>query len=673
MTLQWGILATGRIATALADALSGTPENRLVAVASRTADRAREFAARYPDTRAYADYDALLADPDVHIVYVATPHPQHAQWTIRALEAGKHVLCEKPLGLNAPQVMAMTHAAATHQRFLMEAFMYRCHPQTRMVQQLIRAGAIGKVRHIAASFGYQTPFDEHSRLFANSLGGGGILDVGCYPVSLARAILQAEPVSVQAHGHLGSTGVDEWSSALLGFDDGVSAQVNTSIRLGIDNTARISGTDGYIHLPRPWLPADDVGHWSFTLNTGGENHTISGTGKPLYVYEVQAAARAIEAGKQESPAMSWADSLGNARTLDAWRQAVGLTYREEAPATHRGPLRGLRRPGPGQGRIAHASPPGLRQSMSRLVMGCDNQPNASHAAVMWDHYLEQGGNAFDTAYVYGDGLMERFLGYWHEQRGVRNDIVIIGKGAHTPHCFPEFIHRQLDESLQRLRTDYVDVYFLHRDNVDVPVSEFVDALNEEVTKGRIRSFGGSNWTLARLQAANDYARKSGRQGFTALSNNFSLARMVNQIWPGTETAWEADYRRYLQHGEVALMPWSSQARGFFTPWVDSVLTDHSARTSSGTRVEPTVDELKRTWFADDNFERRRRAITLASRLDTSAINVALAYVLAQPFPVFALIGPRTLAELDDCINAQRLRLSPEMLAWLNLESGEAPV
>lgn len=311
--------------------------------------------------------------------------------------------------------------------------------------------------------------------------------------------------------------------------------------------------------------------------------------------------------------------------------------------------------------------------MSRLVMGCDNQPNASHAAVMWDHYLEQGGNAFDTAYVYGDGLMERFLGYWHEQRGVRNDIVIIGKGAHTPHCFPEFIHRQLDESLQRLRTDYVDVYFLHRDNVDVPVSEFVDALNEEVTKGRIRSFGGSNWTLARLQAANDYARKSGRQGFTALSNNFSLARMVNQIWPGTETAWEADYRRYLQHGEVALMPWSSQARGFFTPWVDSVLTHHSARTSSGTRVEPTVDELKRTWFADDNFERRRRAITLASRLDTSAINVALAYVLAQPFPVFALIGPRTLAELDDCINAQRLRLSPEMLAWLNLESGEAPV
>ena len=668
MTLNWGILATGRIAHALAAAITTTPGNRLTAVASRDRSVARTFSDQYGNVTAHGSYDALITDPSVDVIYVATPHPLHAEWTIKALAAGKHVLCEKPLGVNAAEVMAMTHAAGVHRRFLMEAFMYRCHPQTRIVRELITGGAIGEIRHISANFGYQTAVDVDSRLFANALGGGGILDVGCYPVSLARLLLNEEPGTVKAHGHLGSTGVDEWTTALLGFSNGVSAQVATGIRIGLDNSARISGSKGHIHLPNPWLPADAEGQWRFELSSFGRTEQISGISKPLYVLEVEAVAEAIAAGKLESPAMSWQDSLGNARVLDAWRAEIGLEYLQEQPETHRGPLVALRNPAAADALVTRSAVKGLAQDMAHLVMGCDNQPNASHAAVMWDHYFDLGGNAFDTAFVYGNGSMEKLLGHWHTQRNIRSDMVIIGKGAHTPHCFPDQIGPQLDVSLERLQTDYVDVYFLHRDNTDIPVGEFVDALNAEVARGRIRVFGGSNWTLPRVQAVNAYARENGKQGFSAVSNNLSLARMVTPIWPGVESSWDAAFRSYLKDNGTALMPWSSQARGFFTPWVDAVLAEQGQRAGAGTRVEPTIDELQRTWFAEDNFERRRRAFSLADSLGTSAINIALAYVLRQAFPVFALIGPRTLWELDSCIKAISLKLTAEQIAWLNLET-----
>ncbi len=666
MTLNWGILATGRIAHTLASAIRQTPGNTLVAVGSRSQSAADEFANQYDGTRAYGAYSALLADKDVDVVYVATPHNDHASWCIEALLAGKHVLCEKPAGLNHAEVMAMVHAARTQQRFFMEAFMYRCHPQTRMVKALIDGGAIGEVRHIEANFGYHTAVNPASRLFSNALAGGGILDVGCYPVSLARLVQGSEPESISAVGHLGSTGVDEWSSALLGFKSGVGAQIATGVQVNIDNTARISGSSGWIHLPNPWLPNDASNQWRFSLHRNGQTETICGGNKALYVLEVEAVARAIARGALEASEMSWQDSLGNARVLDAWRAAIGLEYKAEKAPTHRGPLLPLRKAGV-DAPIKKGTVRGLAKETSRLVMGCDNQPNPSHAGVMWDHYFEQGGNAFDTGFVYGNGLMEEFLGHWHQQRGIRNHMVIIGKGAHTPHCYPEYVAKQLDVSLDRLQTDHVDIYFLHRDNTDIPVSEFIDALNAEVARGRIRVFGGSNWTLERTQDANRWAADHSKQGFAAISNNYSLARMVNQIWPGTEASSTPAWRDYFKATQLALMPWSSQARGFFTHWVDAVLAEQGERGTGMTRVEPTVDELKRTWFAEDNFERRRRAFTLAKERGTSAINVALAWVLQQAFPVFALVGPRSLEELDSCIQAQALELTPAERQWLNLE------
>jgi predicted dehydrogenase/aryl-alcohol dehydrogenase-like predicted oxidoreductase len=664
-TLNWGILATGRIAHAFAAALTRCDSGRLAAVASRAPAAAERFAASYADVTAHGDYQQLLDDPAVDAVYIATPHTAHAEWTLRALHAGKAVLCEKPLGVNHAEVMAMVDAAEQRRRFLMEAFMYRCHPQTDRWLALIGDGAIGEVRHIEARFGYHAPFDPDSRLFANDLAGGGILDVGCYPVSVARLITGAEPVGVAAHGKLGRTGVDEWTAALLRFDNGVSAQVATSLSVTLDNTLTVYGAAGRIRVANPWLCADADGNWQFELlRDGREPERIAGRAPPLYVLEADHVARCLSDGALQSPRMSWQDSLGNAHTLDAWRAAIGLEYVRERPATHRGPLLGRPPQRAADAPMRHGRIRGLDKPVSRLVMGCDNQPGMSHAAVMWDHFFESGGNAFDTAYVYGGGRMEALLGHWQRSRGLRDELVIIGKGAHTPDNFPHAIAPQLDESLERLQTDHVDVYFLHRDNVDVPVGEFVDALNREVGRGRIRVFGGSNWTLPRLMAANAYAAEHGLQGFAAVSNHLSLARMVTPIWNGVEGAGTPEYRRYLVEAGVALMPWSSQARGFFTPWADDVIADAARDNPAITTMQPTAAELKRVWLADDNLARRVRAGELARQHGMEMINVALAYVLAQPFPCFPLIGPRSLAETRSCLRALELTLSPAQLAWL---------
>jgi len=666
MALRWGILATGSIAHTFARAADASTLNDLVAVASRSRSRAEDFAAEHSAIRPCDGYEALLRDPEVDAVYVATPHPQHVEWTIRALQAGKHVLCEKPMGLNHPQVMAMVDAARESDRFLMEAFMYRVHPQTDRLTTLLSEGAIGTVGHLQASFGFNTPIRPDSRLFANSLGGGAIMDVGCYPVSAARLLLGGEPLSLTAHGHIGATGVDQWATAALHFDGGVTAHVATGITLALDNAINIYGSEGQIRVTNPWMGSAADGSWSFDLIRSGKDlERVTGQADPLYVMEIDEVARCIQDGRLESAHMSWADSRDNALVLDDWRTTIGLSFDSELPASHTGPLLGHVQKAPAlakPGMVQHLAKP-----VSRLVMGCDNQPGMSHAAVMWDNYLSLGGNCFDTAHIYGGGSMEALLGHWHEQRGLRDEIVIIGKGAHTPDNFPDRIAPQLEQSLERLRTDHVDVYFLHRDNTDIGVDEFVDAVNDEIRAGRIGAWGGSNWTLERIQAANDYAARTGLQGMSAVSNNFSLAQMIEPLWPGVETATGSAFRSYLTDNEIALMPWSSQARGFFTPWAETVMEATGRENPVLTSVQPTMTELARTWFSEENFERRRRALALANERGVEPIQIALAYVINQPFPCFPLIGPRQIAETRSSLAAIDIELSPVECRWLNLE------
>ena len=174
---------------------------------------------------------------------------------------------------------------------------------------------------------------------------------------------------------------------------------------------------------------------------------------------------------------------------------------------------------------------GIDKDISKLVMGCDNQDDINEASKLWDHWLEVGGNMFDTAFIYGGGNHEKVLGQWLTNNN-REDVLILGKGAHTPDCNPEAISQQLTISLERMKTDYVDIYIMHRDNNDYPVDEFIDVLNEEKEKGRIKIFGGSNWAIERFKKGNEWAKKNNKQEMSILNNNLALAKMINPLWNG---------------------------------------------------------------------------------------------------------------------------------------------
>jgi aryl-alcohol dehydrogenase-like predicted oxidoreductase len=196
------------------------------------------------------------------------------------------------------------------------------------------------------------------------------------------------------------------------------------------------------------------------------------------------------------------------------------------------------------------------------------------------------------------------------------------------------------------------MYLMHRDNIEIPVGEFVDVLNEHYKAGRIKSFGGSNWSLRRLQEANAYAEKRGLQKFGLVSNNFSLARMVSPVWDGCVSAKDADFQSWLEQTQTSLLAWSSQARGFFTERAGRDKLDDA--------------ELSRCWYSDDNFQRRDRALELAAKKGVLPIHIALAFVLAQKFPVFALVGPRLISETASSCAGLSVQLTPEELRWLDL-------
>jgi len=658
-SLSWGILGTGSIARKFASELPRSQTGVLAAVGSRTQESAEKFAADYPGIRAHASYEALLADPGVQAVYISTPHPQHAQWAIAAAEAGKHILCEKPLTLNYPEAMVVVEAARRHNVFLMEAFMYRCHPRTARIAELVREGAIGTVRLIRANFSFACAFNPESRLFSNALGGGGILDVGSYTASIVRLLAGAatgrsflDPEVVTGSAILCETGVDTVAVATLKFPGGILAQISCGVGLHQAADLEVLGEKGSLKVASFWNPPGPIEIHTYA---GDVRKTIETDDNPFkYALEADVVAASLPA--RESPFIPWDDTLGNMRVLDRWREAARVVYAAERveaaelklPVSRR-PLRPNRWP-----EIPRSHIRGLEKPVSRLILGLDNQVTLPHLSAMADDFVERGGNTFDTAYIYGGGLMETLLGQWTENRGVREQIVVMVKGAHTPLCTPQFLLEQFDVSLDRLKTGYADVYLMHRDNLDVPVSEFVDVLDQLYTAGRIRIYGGSNWSLERLTAANAYAARAGRQPFRVVSNNLSLARMVDPVWNGCVSAKGSEWQDWFQHNDAALFSWSSQARGYFAP----------GRFSGSVSDE----ELLRCWDCADNRERLRRAVLLAEEKKVSPLNIALAYVLSQPFAAFALIGPRTIQETRTAVTGVGLQLTPPEIAWLDLEA-----
>ena len=277
---------------------------------------------------------------------------------------------------------------------------------------------------------------------------------------------------------------------------------------------------------------------------------------------------------------------------------------------------------------------------------------------MFDHFYGAGGRIFDTAYIYNNGKGDKYLGDWINSRQLEDKIIVLGKGAHTPECEPKFIKPQIIESLQRLNIQKLDIFCLHRDNPEVPVAEFIDALNEIKDEGLINLIGASNWGLERFSEAQDYAQASKREAFKVLSNNFSLAEMIDPVWPGC-VGVNDDYINYLIENKIMLFPWSSQARGFFIKKKEVTSNEHFSN--------PSLEEEKRVWHDERNLKRRAKCFEMAKQKNVEPIQIALAYVLHKSSLIFPLIGPRTIFETNSSIKATQILLSDEEMKELAID------
>ena len=320
--VRWGIVGTGWIAEKMAEALAVVPGAKLVAVGSRTRERATAFAGRYRVARAYGSYEEVAADPDVDVIYVATPHPMHCPNTLMALGHGKAVLCEKPFGMNEREVRQMIAAARERNLFLMEAFWTRFLPSVGKVIDLIASGVLGEVRHIQSDFGVFRPFDPNHRAFNKSLGGGSLLDIGIYPVFLTL-LLWGEPDDIAAVPDIGPTGVDNSLALTCSYADGRIASLFSSFTVNSSVETLICGTKGRIRMHRWWhcpVPID------LALGEGAPariDFNYVGNG---YNYEAAEVVRCLREGRKESLILSLEFSLRLIRLLDRIRRQIHLVY-----------------------------------------------------------------------------------------------------------------------------------------------------------------------------------------------------------------------------------------------------------------------------------------------------------------------------------------------------------
>jgi D-xylose 1-dehydrogenase (NADP+, D-xylono-1,5-lactone-forming) len=329
--LRWGILGTGQILRKYVEAFRLVRGARLVAVASRSKDRARAVAQQFGIERAHAGYEALIDDRDVDGIVNALPNGLHGDWSIRALQAGKHVLCEKPLACSVAEVERMFTAAHAHKRWLLEGFMYRFHPQMAEAIRRVAAGEIGRVVHIRSSRTSHGREPGNPR-FSRDMGGGALLDVGCYCVNFSRMFAGAEPARVLAHGHFDeTTGVDLTMTATLEFPGEVVAQFVCSFEAELTYAAEIIGTEGRLLIPHPWMPPQ----WptEFYLTRGGKTETVRidpadvprQVIAPLVLEIEHLGACILEDGPPAFPPRADAerDSRANMRVIDAIFKAAG--------------------------------------------------------------------------------------------------------------------------------------------------------------------------------------------------------------------------------------------------------------------------------------------------------------------------------------------------------------
>jgi D-xylose 1-dehydrogenase (NADP+, D-xylono-1,5-lactone-forming) len=307
--LRWGLLSTAKINAALFKPLAKSKRNTLFAVGSRSEENAQAYAAEHGIPRAHGSYEALLADPEVDVIYNSLPNHLHAEWTIKALEAGKHVLCEKPFALTLAEVDAMSEAAQRTGKALAEAFMYRTHPQTFKVKEIIDSGKIGKILLVKSGFTFTFNRPGNYRLDP-AFGGGALWDIGCYPVSYARTMLGLEPLEVFGWQATGESGIDESFSGQMRFPGDVHAQFDCGFRGPFRAFIEIVGEYGTLEIPSPFHAGKKA---EILLTRDGKTKTIEIKGQQQYLGEVEDMADAILLGK--APHISLADSRANVAAI----------------------------------------------------------------------------------------------------------------------------------------------------------------------------------------------------------------------------------------------------------------------------------------------------------------------------------------------------------------------
>jgi predicted dehydrogenase len=331
--VRFGVIGTGGIAADFCEALKRSQRCEVVNVAGSSPQKASEFAARFGLARASQNLAELLADTEIDVIYVATPHPLHEAQALACIEMGKHVLCEKPLTVDAASTERVLEAARRRGVFLLEGYMYRCHPLLSALVERIKRGDIGELRHIRADFGFYVPRDPQGRLFDLKLGGGGILDVGGYTMSFARLLAGvvtgqpfAEPTSLQAVGYRGPTGADEITTAIVSFGSGLTATLTCAVHHRVGTETVLYGELGRIVIADPWIPQGtrQALETSFVVKREGQpDETVSiRTEHPTYALQAELVADALATKQAPWPAMSWEDTLGNMRALDAWRACL---------------------------------------------------------------------------------------------------------------------------------------------------------------------------------------------------------------------------------------------------------------------------------------------------------------------------------------------------------------
>lgn len=323
---KWGIIGPGKIARKFAEALDLTDNVRLEAVASRDLSKAKQFAEAFGSAKAYGNYEALINDPEIDVIYIATPHAFHNEQALLCLQKKKAVLCEKPMALNAQQVKQMLQASKENNIFLMEALWTRFLPWLQSVIKIIKDGQIGAVKFVRADFGFKAEYNPAGRLFDTGLGGGSLLDIGIYPLFLCQQIL-GNPTHVTAAGNLDCGGADMSCHAILQYHNGATGIISSALDYQTQQTAEITGTEGMIRIHSPWHRTSE-----FEWRRAGEDWQkiilpplING-----FQFQIAEVIHCLDKGQIESPLLPQAFTLQLSETMDEIRRQIGVKYSGES-------------------------------------------------------------------------------------------------------------------------------------------------------------------------------------------------------------------------------------------------------------------------------------------------------------------------------------------------------